>query len=68
MTDSDRIDELQAQLIAYGIAIRHLILEAPQHTRDAVPELAKVAAEYGMAESLTDRQLEQIQQCLRSLC
>jgi len=68
MTDSERIDELQAQLIAYGIALRHLMLEASQEARDAIPRLAEGAAEYGLAESLTDKQIEQIQQCLLSLC
>ena len=68
MTDSERIDELQAQLIAYGIALRHLILEAPPKTRGAIPELAKIVSESALAESLTDKQIDQIQQCLLSLC
>ena len=68
MTDSERIDELQAQLIAYGIALRYLILEAPQETRDAIPALAEGAAELALSESLTDEQIAQIQRCLLSLC
>lgn len=67
MTDSDRIDELQAQLIAYGLALRYLVMEVPA-VRDAIPSLAKDAAESAIAESLTDEQIEQIRRTLLSLC
>ena len=67
MTDSERIDELQAQLIAYGMLIRHLLLDAPQATRDAIPRIAAAAVERGLAESLTDDQLDQIRRTLLSM-
>ena len=67
MTDSERIDQLQAQVIAYGIILRFLLQEAPMEIRDAVVRGADSAVEHGLALPLTDLQIEQIQQFLLSM-
>ena len=67
MTQDERIDQLEARLIAYGIVLQFLLQDAPQETKDALVRSAESAVEWGLALPLTDLQIEQIQQLLLSM-
>ena len=67
MTQDERIDQLEARLLAYGIVLQFLLQDAPQETRDALVRGAKAAVERGLALPLTDLQIDQLQQLLLSM-
>jgi hypothetical protein len=67
MTESERLDEVQARGIANSMLLALLMSEAPATTRAKLDAMAKSAKDHGLFQSLTDRQIEQIQEMLLSL-
>jgi hypothetical protein len=67
MTTNERIDQLEAQLIATRIVVQFLLQDAPEEIRASVVQAAKSAVERGLGLPLTDIQIEQIEQCLLSM-
>lgn len=67
MTLAERMDQLEARLIAYGIAIPLMLDGASPETKRAIARAADSSTERGLATQLTDLQIEQIRQVLVSL-
>lgn len=67
MNLEERVDQLEARLIAYGIAIPLLLDAAAPETRAAIKRAAAAVPERGLVTELTDQQIGQIQQVLNSL-
>ena len=67
MTDSERIDHLEARLMGYGIALHLLMRDASAETKAEISRLAEGAADHGLAFEMTDLQIEQVQETLRLL-
>jgi hypothetical protein len=65
--DAERIDDMEARLIALQIALVHLLHDASPDTRAAIARSADAAYERGLGLPLTDEQIAQIQQVLRSM-
>jgi hypothetical protein len=67
MNLEERMDQLEARLIAHSIAIPLMLDGASPEVKAAIRRAAASAQERGLATELTDLQLEQIQQVLLSL-
>jgi len=67
VTLEERIDHLEARLIAYGIAIPLILDGLHPDTRASIQGTLEAIATHGLPTSLTDLQIQQIQQVLREL-
>lgn len=69
MTNNElgRIEGLEARVIALQLVVRQLVRDAPEQTKDAIAKSVDLVGERAMAQSWTDRQIDLIQQSLRSM-
>ena len=68
MSTDERIDHLEARLIAYGIAISLMLDNASPETKASLKRAASAVPDRGLSTELTDTQIEQVQSVLLSLC
>ena len=68
MTDDElgRIEGLEARVMALQIALTHMLRDAPAETKSSIARSVEPVYERGLGLSLTDRQLEMIQDLLRT--
>ena len=67
MTLEERIDHLEARLIAYGIALPLILDTLHPDTRASIQGTLEAVAMHSLPTSLTDLQIQQVQQVLRGL-
>jgi hypothetical protein len=67
MTAEERLDAFEARQIAHGIALTILASAATPATRARLGRAADRATDFGLAYELSDEQIEQIRELLKSL-
>jgi hypothetical protein len=64
MTPKERIDQLEARLLAYGLAMHILARHATPEARQAIAAVAESVTDHALPFEFTDLQIEQVREVL----